>query len=129
MKVVNVVFRVKPGCAEEFLEIQREMAAAFEQVDGTYEFVVSQSDVDPDELRLFELYRDQAAFDEHLRVAETLPGRDRMGALVDVYVSLAAAAMASSSQYMDGGNRKVPSRQPPAPHHLLRPELMMVPSG
>ena len=34
-----------------------------------------------------------------------------------------------SSQLMRAGNTNVPRRQPPAPHHLDRPALMMVPSG
>ena len=44
-------------------------------------------------------------------------------------VSLATLAMASSSQCNSWGKVKVPSRQPPAPHHLDSPELMIVPSG
>ena len=52
-----------------------------------------------------------------------------MGAQVEVKVSLATAAMPSSSQDRERGNVNVPSRQPPAPHHLLSPALMMVPSG
>ena len=52
-----------------------------------------------------------------------------MGALTDVYVSLATAAMASISQSRLLGKVNVPSLQPPAPHHLERPELIMVPSG
>ena len=51
------------------------------------------------------------------------------GALVDVKVSLATAAMASASQVSVSGKTKNPSRHPPAPHHLLRPLLMIVPSG
>ncbi len=83
MKIVNVVLRVKQGHAEEFLALQREMAVAFEEVDGTLAFVVSQSDADPHELRLFEVYRDEAAFQEHLRFGETLPGRAQLVDLVD----------------------------------------------
>ena len=52
-----------------------------------------------------------------------------MGALVAVKLSLQTTAMASRSQRRDEGKVKVPSRQPPAPHHLLRPLLMIVPSG
>jgi hypothetical protein len=52
-----------------------------------------------------------------------------IGALVLVKVSLATAAIASCSQRSLRGNVNVPSRQPPAPHHLLRPPLMIVPSG
>ena len=51
------------------------------------------------------------------------------GAQTDVYVSLATTLIASRSQSSDSGNVNVPSRQPPAPHHLESPELMMVPSG
>ena len=52
-----------------------------------------------------------------------------IGALVAVKVSLATMDMASPSQLNWGGKEKVPKRHPPAPHHLLRPLLMMVPSG
>lgn len=37
--------------------------------------------------------------------------------------------VASSSHRSGRGKVKVPRRQPPAPHHLLSPPLMMVPSG
>ena len=52
-----------------------------------------------------------------------------IGALVDVKVSLATAAMADCSQSRPGGKTNRPRRQPPAPHHLLRPPLKIVPSG
>ncbi len=52
-----------------------------------------------------------------------------IGAEVDVYVSLATLDMASSSHRSERGKDSVPSLQPPAPHHLLSPELTIVPSG
>jgi hypothetical protein len=52
-----------------------------------------------------------------------------IGALVAVYVSLATAAIAFRSHLKEGGKVNVPSLQPPAPHHLLKPPLIIVPSG
>ena len=52
-----------------------------------------------------------------------------IGAEVEVYVSLATTAMASFSAASEGGKANRPRRQPPAPHHLLKPPLMIVPSG
>ena len=52
-----------------------------------------------------------------------------MGALTDVKVSLAMAAMAPQSHSSSAGNENSPSLQPPAPHHLLRPVETTVPSG
>ena len=42
-------------------------------------------------------------------------------------VSLATAPIAPRSQDNDRGKVKVPRRHPPAPHHLLRPLLTIVP--
>ncbi len=66
---------------------------------------------------------------ESVTVQGTITGFNRGGALVEVNVSLATTETASSSQYRLLGKVKVPSRQPPAPHHLLRPALIIVPSG
>jgi quinol monooxygenase YgiN len=84
MKIVSVEVRIKPGRAAEFAAGVQEMVRAIEQVDGTLAFVVSQSDQDPHDFRFFEIYRDEAAFQEHLRVSNSeLPGREVLDALVE----------------------------------------------
>jgi quinol monooxygenase YgiN len=84
MKIVNVVLRVKPGRASEFAAGVGKMVREIEKVDGTLAFVVSQSEQDPHEFRFFEIYRDEAAFQEHLRVStHELPGRDLLDSLVE----------------------------------------------
>jgi hypothetical protein len=52
-----------------------------------------------------------------------------IGALTEVNVSLAMAAIAPHSHSSSSGNENTPSRHPPAPHHLLRPVETTVPSG
>jgi quinol monooxygenase YgiN len=84
MKIVHVELRIKQGRAAEFAAGVEKMVRAIEQVDGTLAFVVSQSEADPHDFRFFEIYRDEAAFQEHLRVSTTeLPGREALDALVE----------------------------------------------
>ena len=76
--------RVKPGKAEEFKAGVAKTTPILEKVDGTLAFIISQSDADPHEFRFFEVYRDEAAFQEHLRVATTeLRERARLDSLVE----------------------------------------------
>ncbi len=84
MKIVNVTLRVKPGKAEEFAAGVADTTAVLEKVDGTLAFIISQNENDPQEFRFFEVYRDEEAFQEHLRVADTeLRERARLDALVE----------------------------------------------
>lgn len=84
MKIVSVEVRIKQGRAAEFAAGVEKMVRAIEKVDGTLAFVVSQSDRDPHDFRFFEIYRDEAAFQEHLRVSTTeLPGREVLDGLVE----------------------------------------------
>ncbi len=84
MKIVNVTLRVKPGKAEEFKAGVALITPVLEKVDGTFAFVISQSDEDPLEFRFFEVYRDEEAFQAHLRLATTeLAERAHMDTLVD----------------------------------------------
>ena len=84
MKIVNVTLRVKPGKAEEFKAGVELIIPVLEKVDGTFAFVISQSDDDPLEFHFFEVYRDEEAFQRHLELAMTeLSERVNMDALVD----------------------------------------------
>ena len=84
MKIVNVTLRVKPGKAEEFKAGVALIIPVLEKVDGTFAFVISQSDEDPLEFHFFEAYRDDEAFQAHLRLATTeLSERAHMDSLVD----------------------------------------------
>ena len=84
VKIVNVTLRVKPGKAEEFKTGVALIIPVLEKLDGTLAFVISQSDDDPLEFQFFEVYRDEEAFETHLRMATTeLSERAHMDALVD----------------------------------------------
>jgi quinol monooxygenase YgiN len=81
---VHVTLRIKPGRAEEF---RKGVAATVEQLErhtGTLAFIVTQSSGDPHEFRFTELYRDEAAFREHLALSDALgPVRALLEDLVD----------------------------------------------
>ena len=52
-----------------------------------------------------------------------------MGELTDEKVSLARTLIESLKLLKEFGIKKYPNLHPPAPHHLLRPVLMIVFSG
>ena len=84
MYAVHVTLRIKPGRAEEF---RTGLGATVEQLErhaGTLAFIVTQSRSDPHEFRFTELYRDEAAFREHLALSDTLgPVRKLLEDLVE----------------------------------------------
>ena len=52
-----------------------------------------------------------------------------IGALTDVKDSLHNIFKLFFNSFNSSGIAKKPNLHPPAPHHLLKPELTMVPSG
>jgi quinol monooxygenase YgiN len=76
MFAVHVTLRVKPGRADEFRAGLESTVAALEAHAGTALFLATQSQSDPHEFRFTELYRDEAAFREHLALSDSL-GRMR----------------------------------------------------
>jgi quinol monooxygenase YgiN len=72
MLAVHVTLRVKPGRAEEFRQGLNATVEALERHAGTLLFLATQSSSDPHEFRFTELYRDDAAFREHLALSDAL---------------------------------------------------------
>ncbi len=66
MFAVHVTLRVKPGRAAEFKAGLESSVSELERHAGTSLFLATQSRDDPLEFRFTELYRDEAAFREHL---------------------------------------------------------------
>ena len=84
MFTVNVTLRVKPGRAEQFRAGIPGTVEKLERHPGTLAFIVTQSHDDPQEFRFTELYRDEAAFREHLALSERLgPMRELLEDLVE----------------------------------------------
>lgn len=84
MYAVHVTLRIKPGRHEEFREGLPATVEQLEKHAGTLAFIVTQSRTDPHEFRFTELYRDEAAFREHLALSDTLgPVRKLLEDLVD----------------------------------------------
>jgi quinol monooxygenase YgiN len=72
MYAVHVTLRIKPGRADEFRQGLPAAVDALERHAGTVAFLVTQSRSDPHEFRFTELYRDEAAFREHLALSDAL---------------------------------------------------------
>jgi quinol monooxygenase YgiN len=84
MYAVHVTLRIKPGRADEFRKGLPDTVARLERHAGTLAFLVTQSRTDPHEFRFTELYRDEAAFREHLALSDSLgPVRALLEDLVD----------------------------------------------
>lgn len=67
MYVVCVTFQIQPGAMDSFLPLMRRNArASLDAEPGCHHFDVCTSGDRPDELFLYELYTDRAAFDAHL---------------------------------------------------------------
>lgn len=68
MFAVTVVFRIKPGSFEAFLPLMRKNAETSLAVEpGCKVFDVCTDSERPNEVFLYELYEDSAAFDVHLK--------------------------------------------------------------
>ena len=70
MFVVTVVFTIKPGSAEPFVAQVTENARLSVSLEpGCRRFDVSRSEKRPDEIFLYELYDNEAAFEAHKTMA------------------------------------------------------------
>ncbi|WP_207885398.1 putative quinol monooxygenase [Pseudomonas sp. 30_B] len=75
--------RVKPGTAEEFLAaIKVNAAASVSSEPGCLVFDVSQDRADPDVIYLYEIYRDDAAYDAHTQTAHFRDSRPLVEPLI-----------------------------------------------
>jgi quinol monooxygenase YgiN len=67
---VTVTFQIMPGQMSRFRPLMGDNArTSLETEDGCHQFDVLWDDSRPDEIHLYELYADPAAFDIHLRSA------------------------------------------------------------
>lgn len=75
--------RVKPGCAERFLTaIKVNAAASVATEPGCLVFDVSQDRVDPEVIYLYEIYRDDEAYEAHTRTAHFRDSRTLVEPLI-----------------------------------------------
>ncbi|HDS1779486.1 TPA: antibiotic biosynthesis monooxygenase [Pseudomonas putida] len=75
--------RVKPGCAKAFLSaIKDNAAASVASEPGCLVFDVSQDRVDPEVIYLYEIYRDDAAYDAHTQTAHFRDSRPLVEPLI-----------------------------------------------
>jgi autoinducer 2-degrading protein len=85
MIVLVVSVQVKPERREEFIEVILEDAEnTTMREDGNFQFNVVQDSADPDHFFLYEVYRDEAAFEAHRQMPHFLKYRE---ATKDIYVS------------------------------------------
>ena len=67
MFVVAVDFRIRPECVDAFMPLMLEQAGnSLSKEPGCRMFDICQSEEDPEQIFLYELYDDRAAFDLHL---------------------------------------------------------------
>ncbi|MBC3478997.1 putative quinol monooxygenase [Pseudomonas sp. P1B16] len=75
--------RVKPGSAEAFLTaIKANAAASVATEPGCLVFDVSQDRLDPDVIYLYEIYRDDAAYEAHTLTAHFRDSRPLVEPLI-----------------------------------------------
>lgn len=75
--------RVKPGSAEDFLlAIKANAAASVASEPGCLVFDVSQDRVDPDVIYLYEIYRDDDAYEAHTQTAHFRDSRPLVEPLI-----------------------------------------------
>ena len=75
--------RVKPGCAEDFLNaIKVNAAASVATEPGCLVFDVSQDRVDPELIYLYEIYHDDQAYEAHTQTAHFRDSRPLVEPLI-----------------------------------------------
>ncbi|UVN45045.1 putative quinol monooxygenase [Pseudomonas mosselii] len=75
--------RVKPGCADDFLTVIKVNAAASVATEpGCLVFDVSLDRVDPDVIYLYEIYRDDEAYEAHTQTAHFRDSRPLVEPLI-----------------------------------------------
>lgn len=77
MYALLVTIHVQPERREAFMEAMLDDArGSVHDEPGCYRFDVLQDSGDPNTIYLYEVYRDRAAFDEHLKAPHFLKWRD-----------------------------------------------------
>jgi quinol monooxygenase YgiN len=80
--VIIAEFTIKPGCIDAFLELTRQDArGSVANEAGCQQFDALLPETASDQVVLYEVYDDRAAFEVHLQSAHYLPFRDGVPAL------------------------------------------------
>ena len=84
-KIALVVdFQIKPGCLEDFLKVMREHAAGtLQEEEGCLQFDVLLPKEGGDRVLLYEVYRDDAAFEVHVQSARLARTRATYADLIE----------------------------------------------
>ncbi|ABR84215.1 TPA: antibiotic biosynthesis monooxygenase [Pseudomonas aeruginosa] len=83
MYCIFIKTRLRPGCAEAFIDaIQVNAAASVSTEPGCLVFDVSRDRQDPDLVYLYEIYRDDAAYEAHTRTAHFRDSRPLVEPLI-----------------------------------------------
>ncbi|MNP00742.1 Autoinducer 2-degrading protein LsrG [compost metagenome] len=83
MYCIFIRTRLKPGCADAFIEaIKPNAATSVETEPGCLVFDVSRDRVDPDVVYLYEIYRDDEAYEAHTRTAHFRDSRPLVEPLI-----------------------------------------------
>ncbi|WP_085625687.1 MULTISPECIES: putative quinol monooxygenase [unclassified Pseudomonas] len=78
-----IKIRVKPGCAVDFLNaIKVNAAASVATEPGCLVFDVSQDRIDPELIYLYEIYRDDEAYEAHTQTAHFRDSRPLVEPLI-----------------------------------------------
>ena len=81
--VVIAEFAIRPGCLDDFLALARQDARdSVANEPGCRQFDAVQPQDAPDQVVLYEVYDDRAAFETHLQSAHYFPFRDGVPALI-----------------------------------------------
>jgi (4S)-4-hydroxy-5-phosphonooxypentane-2,3-dione isomerase len=84
MYVVIVEFHIKPAHWQEFLPAMIDNAqVSLRDEPGCHHFDVDTSDAEPHVVFLYELYRDKAAFDEHLKAPHFISFAQKTAPMVE----------------------------------------------
>jgi quinol monooxygenase YgiN len=111
MFTVNVTLRVKPGRADEFAAGIPATVEQLERHPGTLAFIVTRSREDPHEFRFTELYRDEAAFREHLALSDGLgPMRALLEDLVEGPWKASFGTLVAGASKLDLSGTPAPPR-------------------
>lgn len=80
--VLYAEFTAKPGAADEAEDLLRGFAQTVRAEPGNVVFDAYRRAGSPDRFFVFEVYRDRAAFDEHLTAASGRDFNDALGELI-----------------------------------------------
>ena len=81
--VVTASLKAKPGKGDELAELLGGLVDAVASEDGTELFTIHRVADDPDTVFFYEVYRDQAALDEHRKNPALAAGGAALGELLD----------------------------------------------